>query len=105
MWVGVTKSWNVLGSGEGVPADVVITIIKIHPLCPGLCAEPLGCILFHPQQSNEMRYKEGVNALSLQSSPTVCHPMDCGLPGFSVHGILLARIVEWVAMPSFRGSS
>ena len=31
--------------------------------------------------------------------------MDCGPPGSSVHGILQARILEWVAMPSSRGSS
>ena len=31
--------------------------------------------------------------------------MDCSLPGFSVHGMLQARILEWVAMSSFRGSS
>ena len=30
-------------------------------------------------------------------------PMDCSPPGSSVHGILQARILEWVAMPSFRG--
>ena len=32
-------------------------------------------------------------------------PMDCYLPGSSVHGILQARILEWVAIPSGRGSS
>ena len=32
-------------------------------------------------------------------------PMDCSPPGSSVHGVLQARILEWVAMPSFRGSS
>ena len=31
--------------------------------------------------------------------------MDCSPPGSSVHGILQARILEWVATPSFRGSS
>ena len=31
--------------------------------------------------------------------------MDCSPPGFSVHGILQARILEWVAFPFFRGSS
>ena len=36
---------------------------------------------------------------------TLCNPMDCSPPGSSVHGILLARILEWVAMPSSRGSS
>ena len=34
----------------------------------------------------------------LQSCPTLCDPMDCSLPGFSVHGILQARTLEWVAI-------
>ena len=37
--------------------------------------------------------------------PTLCDPMDCSLPGFSVHGILQARILEWVAIPFSRRSS
>ena len=41
----------------------------------------------------------------LQSCLTLCDPMDCSPPGSSVHGILQARTLEWVAMPSFRGSS
>ena len=40
-----------------------------------------------------------------QSCLTLCDSMDCSLPGSSVHGILQARILEWVAGPSFRGSS
>ena len=36
---------------------------------------------------------------------TLCHPMDCGPPGSSVHEILPARILEWVATSYFRGSS
>ena len=46
-----------------------------------------------------------MHAKSLQSYLTLCNPMDCSLPGSSVHGILQARILEWVAMPSSRGSS
>ena len=42
---------------------------------------------------------------SLQSCPTICDPMDCSLPGSSVHGILQASILEWVALASSRGSS
>ena len=38
-------------------------------------------------------------AKSLQSYPTLCNPMDCSLLGSSVHGILQARILEWVTMP------
>ena len=36
--------------------------------------------------------------LFAQSCPTVCNPMDCSPPGSSVHGILQARILEWVAI-------
>ena len=39
-----------------------------------------------------------------QSCPTLCHPMDCSLPGSSVHGIFQARILEWVAISFSRGS-
>ena len=35
----------------------------------------------------------------------LCGPMDCSLPGFSVQGILQARVLECVAFPSSRGSS
>ena len=38
-----------------------------------------------------------------QLCPTPCDPMDCSPPGSSVHGILKARILEWVAIPFFRG--
>ena len=41
---------------------------------------------------------------SLQSCLTLCNPMNCSPPGSSVHGILQARIQEWVALPSSRGS-
>ena len=41
----------------------------------------------------------------LQSCPPLCDPMDYSPPGFSVHGTSQVRILEWVAMPSSRGSS
>ena len=44
-------------------------------------------------------------AQSLQSCPALCDTMDCSLPGSSVHGILQARILKWVAMLFSRGSS
>ena len=43
------------------------------------------------------------HAKSPQSCLTLCNPMDCSPTGFSVHGILQARILEQVAMPSSRG--
>ena len=44
-----------------------------------------------------------VGAKSLQSCSTLCEPVNCSPPGFSVHGILQARMLEWIAMPSSRG--
>ena len=40
-----------------------------------------------------------------QSCPTLCDPMDCSLPGSSIHGLLQARVLEWVAISFSRGSS
>ena len=40
-----------------------------------------------------------------QSCLTLCNPMNCGLPGFSVHGISQSRILEWVAISLSKGSS
>ena len=40
-----------------------------------------------------------------QSCPTLCDPMDCSLPGSSVHRIFQARVLEWVAISFSRGSS
>ena len=40
-----------------------------------------------------------------QSCPTLWDPVDCSPPGSSIHGILQARILEWVAISFSRGSS
>ena len=46
-----------------------------------------------------------VGAKSLELCLTLCNPMDWSPPGSPVHGVLQARILEWVAVPSSRGSS
>ena len=53
----------------------------------------------------QLCFSECMCGQSLQSCPTLCNPVDCSPPGFSVHGILQARILEWVAIPFSRGSS
>ena len=52
-----------------------------------------------------MNVRVKVKGLVPQSCPTLCPPIDCSLPGSSVQEILQARIVEWIPMPFFRGSS
>ena len=46
-----------------------------------------------------------VHPMLPQSCPTLCNPVACSPPGSSVPGILQVRILEWVAVPSSRGSS
>ena len=61
-----------------------------------------------PNSSHDMFTKltcAWLYAKSLQSCPTLCNPMVCSPPDFSVQGILQARILEWIAIPSSRASS
>ena len=55
-----------------------------------------------PYFKNHINY---VCVLAIQSCLTLCEPVDYSLLGSSVHGILQARILEWVAIPFSRGSS
>ena len=57
--------------------------------------KPYSCLKLQINLRNEAA---AAAAKSLQSCPTLCDPMDCSLPGFSVHGILQARTLERVAI-------
>ena len=46
-----------------------------------------------------------LKVLVIQQCPTLYHPIDCSPPGSSIHGILQAKILEWVAIPFSRESS
>ena len=54
---------------------------------------------------NEIGAVKVKKSVVTQSYPTLCYHMDCSPPGFSVPKILQARILEWIAIPFFRGSS
>ena len=76
---------------------------------------PLHMLIFSPSifipgpdqtpKSPHIHKASSMHAKALQSCPTLCYTMGCGPPGCSVHGILQARILEWIAMPSSRESS
>ena len=61
------------------------------------------CMVLGEENVGRGRQK-GRKELVAQSYWTLCDPMDCCPPGSSVHGILQARILEWVAISSSRGS-
>ena len=56
-------------------------------------------------QEFQMSWRSKVKVLVTQPCLTLCDPMDYSPPGSSVHGILQARIWEWVAISSSKGSS
>ena len=57
-----------------------------------------GLIINNIHQGNDAAAAAAATTASLQSCLTLCDPMDCSPPGFSVHGILQARTLEWVAI-------
>ena len=62
------------------------------------------CFLIPKFPSKVLQYQPLYSTSVTQSSPTLCNPMDCSLPGFSVLGILQARILEQITIPFSRGS-
>ena len=48
--------------------------------------------------SSDLNLFTTATAKSLQLCPTLCDPIDCSLPGSSVHGIFQARVLEWGAI-------
>ena len=86
-------------SGLPFPPAGNLPLLGIKPMSPALQAVSL------PLCHHGSLYVPLLPLLSPQSCPTLCNPIDCSPPGSSVHGILQARILEWVAMPSSKGSS
>ena len=70
-------------------------------ICPTLRVCDLGQEASSPSASVSSSAKQ-VKVLVAQSCLTLCDPMDCSPPGASVHGILQARILAWVAISSSR---
>ena len=70
-----------------------------HPVLIALCASL--SLTFDPSTVSHNESESGV----AQSCPTLWDPMDCSLPGFSIHGIFQARVLEWVAIFFSRRSS
>ena len=101
------------------PVNSLSTIFRPLSLCQAHTWSPQ----LHPQkkllrafvlrQTPKIRTKRSLSSFTLmlcmlcevaQSCPTLCDPVDCSPPGSSVHGILEARILEWVAISFSRGS-
>ena len=80
---------------------VAFTLLHEWKLCSCATWLILNCIQKFPKDTTHWKYK--VKVLVAQYCLTLCDPMDCSLPGSSLHEILQARILEWVAIPFSRG--
>ena len=110
-------SFSIWGCGQKVPsvgqeesshqkpncAGILVLVVQL-PACEKIkfcCLSYLsyGILLWQPKLTSMMY------VLVTQSGPTLFDPMDCSSPSSSVHGILQARILKWVAFPFSRRSS
>ena len=81
-------------------SDILLLIMRLRSSFQGL-HYPISAV---PISTTCLVRKESESEVA-QSCPTLCDPVDCSPSGSSVHGILQARILEWVAIPFSRGSS
>jgi hypothetical protein len=97
---------TVIGLKSGLVVEAVIVPCysskkqeKCPPSSPGAPCESLWQLI------SWLKIRARAVLCPAQSCPALCNPLDCSPPGSSVHGILQARILEWVAMPSSSGPS
>ena len=76
-----------------------VSCLVLSALCTIVC----GISIRWPTEGHYIFFSESESEVT-QSCPTLCYPMDCSLPGFSVHGIFQARLLEWVAISFSRRS-
>ena len=94
------KSWSSEAHGLPFPSPADLPDLGTQPMFAAL---QMDSPLLSHQGSPSGILK--VKLLVAQSYPTLCNPMDCNLPGSSLHGILQASILEWVVISFSRGSS
>ena len=126
------ESWEAAEGGRQGPTGMLLKCCVCPDVCAGLgppAASPLSdsgardrqvlaftvvwmflCDFNKTHKKNHIfiptpTFSQRVCLLSRFSCVQLCDPTDCSPPGSSVHGILQARILEWVAMPCSRGSS
>ena len=96
---GPITSWEIDGKTVETVSDFILEGSKI--IADGDCSHEIKRRLFLGIKAMT-NLKEGeVSQLCL----TLCNTVDCSLPSSLVHGILQARILEWVAFPFSRGES
>ena len=87
------------------PSDQILYIVSILKFEDFMSSTKDWVVLFFWVSKHLFYYILLNYCLCAQSCLTVCNPMDCSPPVPSVHGIIQARILEWIAISYSRGSS
>ena len=105
-WVRILQLWPPLTPAElswstqTCPWLLCSTALQLSKVCEHVYVHIYMCALSTLKQlSTHVHALVSKEVLVAQLCPTLCDPMDCSLPGSSVHGILQARTLKWVAMP------
>ena len=85
--------------------SISYSVLPFQLVCFPISPSPFGFFLYVLSQGFIKHSSLVYTCEVAQLCPTLCNPMDCNTPGSSVHGILQARILEWVAISFSRGSS
>ena len=119
---GITAALRSTPPGKPLPATPQSTVagLRVGAVEQRALENPHALCLQHPEQrpvlsqactKNVLNEWNGclivclVEVLVAQSCLTLCYPMGCSPPGSCVHGILQARILEWVSIAFSKGSS
>ena len=97
---GPITSWQIDGETMEKVSDFIFGALKSLQMVTA--AMKLRHLLLGRKAMTNLKESESEVA---QLCPTLCNPVDCNLPGSSIHGILQTRILEWVAISFSRGSS
>ena len=93
---GPITSWEIDGETVETVSDFIFGGSKIT--ADGACSHGIKRRLFLGRKVMANLDAAAAAAKSLQLCPILCDPVDCSLPDFSIHGILQARTLEWVAI-------
>ena len=97
-WALGSITTNKASGGDGIPVEL-FQILKddaikvLHSICQQIWKTQQW-----PQGWKRSVFIPIPKKVKVKSCPTLCDPMDCSVPGSSVHGIFQARVLEWVAI-------
>ena len=101
-----TDRWIQMGRSQHPLSFSSLAVALISAIPPKMWVAMRYCLSGHREKAfQRFLLFMYMYACVLKSCPALCDTMDCNLPSSYIHGIFQARILQWVTIPSFKGSS